>query len=148
MSSDVSKKFVSQFSLKESYDGSNADLSASCNRNENSRWTVTGNEKISCSLYKPEHSSTDLQPCFQMSLGSLYLLLVLIIHRVVGIQISNVCCNKNEKSRWTVTRNKKPCSLYKIEHSSPDLQPHLQMSSTNLCNGLVFRSHSVVEIQI
>ena len=38
--------------------------------------------------------------------------------------------------------------LYKIELSSTDLQPCLQMSSNNLCHGLVLKIHSVVEIQI
>ena len=43
---------------------------------------------------------------------------------------------------------KKSCSLYKIEHSSTDLQQCLQMSSDSLCHGLVLKIHSVVEIQI
>ena len=43
---------------------------------------------------------------------------------------------------------KKPCSLYKIEHSSTDPQPRLRMSSNSLCHGLVSKILSVVEIQI
>ena len=40
------------------------------------------------------------------------------------------------------------CCLYKIENSSTDLQACLQILSNNLCNGLVLKIHSVVEIQI
>ena len=61
---------------------------------------------------------------------------------------SSVSSNKNENSRWTLTRNEKPCCLYKNEHSSTDLQPCLQMSSNSLCHGLVLKIYSVVEIQI
>ena len=45
MSSDVIKKFVSQYSFKDSLRGRNSDLSVFCNKNENSGWTVTHNEK-------------------------------------------------------------------------------------------------------
>ena len=43
---------------------------------------------------------------------------------------------------------KKPCSSHKIEHSSTDLQPCLQMPSSSLCHDLVLKIHSVLEIQI
>ena len=43
--------------------------------------------KNSCSLYKSEHTSTDLQPCLQMSLNILCHGIVLTIHIVVEIQI-------------------------------------------------------------
>ena len=36
----------------------------------------------------------------------------------------------------------------KIEHSSTDPQPRLQMSSNILCHGSVLKIHSVVEIQV
>ena len=105
-----------------------------------------------------------------MSSNSLCHLLVLNSHRVVEIHIFSVSCNKNQKeslnndplttsnshyfiskiicSRWTVKRNKKPCSLFKLEHSSTGLQQGLQISSNSLCHGLVLKSHRVVEIQI
>ena len=103
--------------------------------------------KNSCSLYKIEHSSTDLQPCLQMSSNSSCHGLVLKIHGVVEIQIKASIAIKKEKSRWTVIRNEKNSSD-KIEHSSTDLQPCLQMSSNNLCHGLVLKIYSAVEIQI
>ena len=43
---------------------------------------------------------------------------------------------------------KKLSPFKKNEHLSTDVQPSLQMSSINLCHGLVLKSHSVVEIQI
>ena len=43
--------------------------------------------KNSCPLYKSEHSSTDLQPCLQMSSNGLWHGLVLKVHIVVKIQI-------------------------------------------------------------
>ena len=43
---------------------------------------------------------------------------------------------------------KQPCSLYKIEHSTTDLQPCLQVSSNSVCRGLVLKSRSVVEKKI
>ena len=46
------------------------------------------------------------------------------------------------------TNRKNSCSLYKIEHSSTDLQPCLRMSSNNLYHRLVLKIHSVVEKQI
>ena len=39
-------------------------------------------------------------------------------------------------------------SLYKIEYPSTDLQQCFQMSSNNLCHGLVLKIHRVLEIQI
>ena len=39
-------------------------------------------------------------------------------------------------------------SLHKINHSSTDLQPCLQMSSNSLCHRLVLKIHSKVETQI
>ena len=86
MSLDVIKYFMSWFSFKESEGGRNTNLSVSCNKNENSRWTSTRNEKPCC-LYKIEHSSTDLQSCLQMSSNSLCHVLILKSHRVVEIQI-------------------------------------------------------------
>ena len=43
---------------------------------------------------------------------------------------------------------KKPCLLYKIEHSCTDLQRCLQISSNILCHVLVLKSHNVLEVQI
>ena len=74
------------FIFKESEGGRNTNLSASSNKNENSRWTETRNEK-NCSLCKIEHSSTDLQTGLQMSSNSLCHDLVLKSHKVVEIQI-------------------------------------------------------------
>ena len=45
-------------------------------------------------------------------------------------------------------RNEKPCSFYKIEHSSTDPQSCPQMSSNILCQFLALNSHRVVEIQV
>ena len=87
MSSDVVKYFVSWSILKDSERGRNTDLSVFCNKNVNSRWTVTRNEKNSCSLYEIEHSSTDLQPCLQIQSNNQRHALVLKIHSVVEIQI-------------------------------------------------------------
>ena len=75
----------------------------------NTKW------KNSCSLYEIELSSTDLQPCLQMSSNSLCHGLVLKIHSMVEIQIqASVFCNKNENSWWTLTRIEKTLALYKI----------------------------------
>ena len=61
----------------------------------------------------------------------------------------SVFCNKNENSRMTVTRYENTLAVYKkIEQSSTDIQPCLQMSSNSSCHGLVLKIHSVVEIQI
>ena len=50
-------------------------------------------KKIPCSLYKNEHSSTNLPPCLQMSSISLRHFLVLNSHRVVDMRLSQ----QNEK---------------------------------------------------
>ena len=79
-----------------------------------------------------------------MSANSLCHGLVLRSHRVVEIQILASFAIKTK----AVDLLSHSCSLYKIKDSSTDLQPCLQMSSNNLCHGLVLKIHSVVEIQI
>ena len=61
---------------------------------------------------------------------------------------SSASCKKMKTVDELSHEMKKPCSLCKIEHSSADLQPCLQISSNSLCHGLVLKSDSVVEIQI
>ena len=130
----------------------------------NTKW------KNSSSLYKNEHSSTDLQSCLQMSSNSLCHALVLKIHSVVEIQKNRArvfpfCVTvhllfsflmqktlksfalKRKQEMDCNTKCKNSCSLYKNEHSSTDLQPCLQMSSNYLCHGLVLKIYSVAEIQ-
>ena len=131
---------MSWFSFKDSKRCRKTDLSIFCNKNENSRWTVTRNEKTlalyiklnthqrifnrvfryhqkvcvmvySCSLHKIEHSSTDLQPCLQISSKSLCHGLVLKIHSAVKTQIQESFAIK-KNSRWTVKRNEKTLALY------------------------------------
>ena len=70
---------------------------------------------------------------------------VTILQQSVFLIISSP---KQRCGRWTVTRNKKPCSLNKFEQSPADLQPGLQVSSNSLCHGLVLKNHKMVEIQI
>ena len=104
--------------------------------------------KNSCSLYKIEHSSTDLQPCLQMSSISLCHGLVLKIHSVVELQIQATFAIKTKTIDGLSHEMKRPCSLYKNVHSSAYLQPCFQMSSNSLCHGLVLKIHSVAEKQI
>ena len=68
--------------------------------------------KKSCSLYKSEQSSTDLQQYLQMSSNSLCHYLAFKETKVCINTDLSVSCNKNENIRWTVMQNEKTLALY------------------------------------
>ena len=62
--------------------------------------------------------------------------LVLQIHTVVEYIDLSVFCNKNEKSRWTVTRNEKTLALY------------IKLNTHQRIFNRVFRCHQIVYVMV
>ena len=84
-----------------------------------------------------------------MTSNSLCLFLVLNTPRVVETQIQASLAMKMKTVDGLQRELKKDLALfYKIEHTSRDPQPCLQMTSNSLCQFLVLNIHRVVETQI
>ena len=87
MSSEVIKYFVSWLCFKDSERGGNTDSTVFCNKNENSRWTVTRDEKtfdVYTKLNTHQRIFNRVLRCHQIICVMDYLLK---IHSVVEIQI-------------------------------------------------------------